>query len=67
MVVKRKQGRPKFKGCNEDCFNCKYSDCKKPVHQLKQDNSIFNAIRIKGNQEKRYTVSLGGYGNPNKW
>ena len=66
-MVKRKRGRPKFKGCNEDCFNCPYTDCKKPVNQLKQDNSIVQAIRIGGSQNKRYTVALKGWGNPNRW
>jgi hypothetical protein len=31
---------------------------------MEKDNSVVEAIRISGSQEKMYTVTLGGYGNP---
>ncbi len=28
--------RRKYKGCDEDCFHCKYPDCLKPTHKIKR-------------------------------
>ena len=29
--------REKYNGCKEDCFNCPYSDCLKPVSKMHTD------------------------------
>lgn len=60
-----RKGKPpkiKFNGCNEDCFNCPYPDCIKPVGQMKKDNSVVLAKKTGESQAKMYTVMLGGYG-----
>lgn len=28
--------RRRYKGCDEDCFHCKYPDCLKPVSKIKR-------------------------------
>lgn len=60
----KKRGRPKFQGCNEDCFHCPYPDCKKPARLMEKDNSVVKAIRVNGSYEKMYTVTLGGPSGP---
>ena len=32
----------KWKGCNEDCFNCKYPDCTKPANYIRDHVSRSN-------------------------
>ena len=57
--------KKKFQGCNEDCFNCPYPDCYKPVAQMKKDDSFSVSKRTDGKSQARmYTVMLGGYGGP---
>lgn len=36
--------RTKFKGCNEDCFNCPYPDCLKPAAKMKRDKFYETAL-----------------------
>lgn len=32
----KKKGDPEvWQGCEEDCFNCTYTDCKKPANEMK--------------------------------
>lgn len=28
-------GKSHFHGCDEDCFNCQYEDCKKPAYLIR--------------------------------
>lgn len=35
-----------WRGCDEDCFNCRYKDCLKPDNQLK-------SLDPRGRREKR--------------
>ena len=62
----KKAGRTRFKGCDEDCFNCPYPDCKKPVREMKTDKrySVSKAEPTGESQARMYTVMLGGYGGP---
>lgn len=60
----RKKGQTKFKGCNEDCFHCPYPDCYKPVALIKKDKTVGKVRKPCGSQERRFTVTLGGRGNP---
>ena len=57
-LMANKRGRPKFQGCNEDCFHCPYSDCKKPAKQMKPDNSIAKAIRVGESQSRMFTLEF---------
>ena len=54
----------KFKGCDEDCLNCPYPDCYKPIHKLKPLRDVCSSFI--DNQGKRqphmYTLELGGVG-----
>lgn len=43
-----KKGYRKFKGCDEDCFNCKYPDCYKPVVKLKSMREIKKETKREG-------------------
>ena len=54
----------RYKGCNEDCFNCPYPDCYKPTGEMKRDKTLFvsKGKREKESQGRMYTLSLGGYG-----
>lgn len=47
-------------GCDEDCFNCRYPDCVKPVQKIKTDNSytIPTGKDKSESQQKMYTVEL---------
>jgi hypothetical protein len=60
----RKKGVRKYKGCNEDCLNCKYPDCYKPTYQMRTDRTFFisKANKERESQSKMYTLSLGKYG-----
>ena len=61
-------GRPKkgqvFKGCDEDCQNCPYPDCYKPIHELKASTEFTpSQVENKGKtQSHMYTLELGGVG-----
>ena len=61
----RKKGYRKFKGCNEDCFNCPYPDCYKPVNEIKNDFNmrtlLFGDNGTKS-QSRMFTLELGGHG-----
>lgn len=54
----------KFKGCSEDCAACPYPDCYKPANKLKATRDLeIGAIENRGkDQQKMYTLELGGYG-----
>lgn len=55
-----------FHGCDEDCFNCPYSDCKKPAGQLKTDRTVIEARPKETKSAPRmYTLEFGGYGGVN--
>ena len=63
----RKKGQRKFHGCNEDCENCPYPDCYKPVGEMKPLREIANILRCDRldcgeSQQKMYTIELGKYG-----
>lgn len=56
--------RKKYTGCDEDCFHCPYSDCRKPASELKSDISVL--LRTGGggveSAPHMFTVELGGIG-----
>lgn len=52
----------RYKGCNEDCLNCKYPDCYKPTYQMKTDKTFKVSKKSTESQSKMYTLSLGKYG-----
>ena len=54
----------RFKGCNEDCFNCVYPDCYKPIHELKPTKDFCpNQVDNMGKtQQRMYTLELGRVG-----
>lgn len=62
----RKKGVSKFHGCTEDCLNCPYPDCYKPVQGMKPiyyGDGIGRAKEKKlSSQQKMYTLCLGGRG-----
>lgn len=41
---KRLRNSKKFTGCDEDCFNCPYPDCRKPAQLLKPDKALKEAL-----------------------
>lgn len=45
----------KFKGCNDDCFNCKYSDCLKPSRLIEHKEIEFKEEK---ETNKTYTEYL---------
>ncbi len=49
-IQKTKENRLKksarFMGCNEDCFNCPYPDCRKPAHKMKTDKALTEALAV---------------------
>ena len=51
-------------GCNEDCFNCPFPDCYKPVNDMKYNESFSVSKAICGteSQARMFTLELGGYG-----
>jgi hypothetical protein len=56
----------RFHGCNEDCLNCPYPDCYKPVSQMKKSiREMTNLPRCDKeggeSQNKMYTLELGGH------
>ena len=48
-------GRPRkgyeYQGCNEDCLNCPYPDCVKPISEIKTDKQTKEALK-KHNSKK---------------
>lgn len=55
-----KNPKIKFNGCNEDCANCPYPDCLKPVREIKTENISKREKEQETSQGKMYTVSVGG-------
>ena len=56
----RRKGYRKFHGCDEDCANCPYPDCYKPVTLMKpmrELDGILKKCRESESQQKMYTVS----------
>lgn len=55
-----------YRGCDEDCFNCPYPDCLKPVSQIKLEVNmrtvLFGDCKGTSPTPKMYTLELGGYG-----
>lgn len=53
-------------GCNEDCFNCPFPDCYKPVSEMECTRNTMHISRVDKesgeSQAKMFTVMLGGYG-----
>ena len=47
-IQKTKENRlkksPRFMGCDEDCFNCPYPDCRKPGYKMKADKALSEAL-----------------------
>lgn len=62
LKLGRTKGAINFKGCNEDCFNCPYPDCYKPVNKIKHNDTFFVSKAKGESQSKMYTLALGGYG-----
>jgi hypothetical protein len=66
MLKLGRKGYRKFHGCNEDCFNCPYPDCYKPIKEMKplrETADISRVDKMSGNsQGNMYTLELGGYG-----
>lgn len=55
--------KQKYTGCDEDCFHCKYKDCRKPAGQIKTDLSAKeNKKESCESAPHMYTVMLGGVG-----
>jgi hypothetical protein len=55
--------KPKYAGCNEDCFNCPYPDCLKPAQKMNRENNYRPIRRISGESQARmFTVELGKMG-----
>ena len=52
----------RYKGCNEDCFNCPYPDWYQPTGDMKRDKTFFVSKAKSESQSKMFTLSLGGYG-----
>lgn len=49
-----------YKGCNEDCLNCKYPDCLKPANEMQSDHLIKVARPSETESAPHmYTVELG--------
>ena len=56
-----------WQGCDEDCFNCKYPDCRKPARDMKPIRELTTICRCDKNltcesQSRMFTVELGGFG-----
>lgn len=56
----------RFSGCDEDCFNCLYPDCRKPAASFKADKDAkkSRAVVTSESSSRMYTLELGGYGGP---
>lgn len=56
----------RFIGCDEDCFNCLYPDCRKPAASFKADKDAkkSRAVVTSESSSRMYTLELGGYGGP---
>jgi hypothetical protein len=55
--------KPKYKGCNEDCLNCPYPDCLKPVKKMKSEHLLDVARPSEEESVPHiFTLELGGYG-----
>lgn len=53
----------KYKGCNEDCLNCPYPDCLKPVKEMKSEHLLDVARPSEEESAPHiFTLELGGYG-----
>lgn len=54
----------KFLGCDEDCFNCKYSDCLKDASKMKSEKIKRRSVMCDEvrTQSRMYTLELGGVG-----
>ena len=63
-AYKRGETQSRYRGCNEDCANCPYPDCYKPVHQMKATREIATVREVEHptSQQKMYTLCIGGYG-----
>lgn len=55
--------KPKYAGCNEDCFNCPYPDCLKPAQKMDKKNNVRVIPRETHceSQARMFTVELGKY------
>jgi hypothetical protein len=53
-----------FRGCNDDCFNCTYPDCRKPSYKMGVDKHLQSALQVERivSAPKMYTLELGGRG-----
>lgn len=47
--------RNKYTGCDEDCFNCPYSDCRKPAGKMDLKSPLERVDKI-NNQKTAGTV-----------
>ena len=52
MAYKTK-GVNSWSGCCEDCFNCRYDDCKKPAYLMKSPNEDELRGRVNGRAKGR--------------
>ena len=54
----------RYHGCDEDCFNCKYSDCRKGVGKIKTDKAAEywqrQGQRDFNTSSRTYTVEIKG-------
>ena len=60
----RYKKRESFNGCDEDCLNCPYADCYKPVHELKSTTDFCSGVveEVGESQQRMFTIELGGVG-----
>jgi hypothetical protein len=52
----------KFNGCDDNCFECPYSDCLKPSYKMNVDKDLQKAMLVRKGESRphMYTVELGG-------
>lgn len=57
-TIGKKPVTPKFRGCNEDCFNCRYKDCYRPAQKMTDD--VQGYFKAEKQREKRIRDILDG-------
>ena len=64
MAMGRPRKNAEFKGCDENCLNCPYPDCYKPMHLLKSTADFCSGVveKVGESQQRMFTIELGGVG-----